>query len=446
MSKKTMYKDRIFDLIEKEKKRQEDTLMMIPSENYTYKEVMRAVGSALMHKYAEGYPQKRYYQGNEVVDEIEDLCQERALEAFGLDNHKWRANVQPHSGCEANLAVYNALLAPGDKIMAMYLPDGGHLSHGWHTEERKVTLVSKIFKVEFYKVDPKTRVFDYDEIEKQAEEFGPKLIISGGTAYPREIDYERMGRIAKKAGAYYLADVAHEAGLIAARVCRSPFESADVVTMTTHKTLRGPRGAMILAKTDLIEKVNLAVMPGLQGGPHVHSIAGIAIALEKSKTEKFRDDARQVVANAKKLAEVLMAGLAGAGLDVVSGGTDKHLILVDLRNKRIGGWHAAWAMEKAGIIINRNTVPNEDASPFYPSGIRLGTPALTVRGMKEMEMEKIGGWILKIIGQLGAREMAADKEARAASLKKFLEEIKNDEVLKGIRQEVRELCGRFPLG
>lgn len=433
--------DKVFELIEKEEERQRKTLMMIPSENYTYEAVRQAVGSVLMHKYAEGYPGRRYYQGNGVVDGIENICRERVLEVFSLDPEKYGANVQPHSGCEANLAVYNALLEPGDKIMAMYLPDGGHLSHGWSTPDRKVTLVSKIFEVEFYKVDSKTKLLDYDQIEKQAKEFRPKLIISGGTAYSREIDYKRMGEIAKGVGAYYLADVAHEAGLIAAGVCASPFEFADVVTMTTHKTLRGPRGAIIVSKKIWQSRIDMAVMPGLQGGPHLHSIAGIAIALEAAKQPKFREYAVQTVANAKKLAEVLMA----RGLEVVSGGTDKHLMLIDLRNKNVTGWHVAWALEEVGIIVNRNTVPNETASPFYPSGLRLGTPAMTVRGMKERETELIGGWIGEIVEAVGKREIPADSVERKQMLAKFLEEIKGMEKLKEVKEKVEELCIRFPI-
>jgi len=437
--------DIVFDLIKKEDQRQKETLMMIPSENYTYPEVMQAVGSCLMQKYAEGYPGRRYYQGNTVVDEIENLCRTRALEAFHLDPEKFQVNVQPHSGCEANLGVYNALLTPGDKIMAMYLPDGGHLSHGWQWKDQKTTFVSKVFKTEFYKVDQKTRIFDYDQIERQAIEFKPQLIISGGTAYPREIDYKRMGEIAKKVGAYYLADVAHEAGLIAAGVGVSPFEYADVVTMTTHKTLRGPRGAMIFSKKELGNKIDMAIMPGLQGGPHLHSIAGIAVALEKTKTDEFRRYADQTVKNAKYLAKYLM----DHGLDVVSEGTDKHLILVDLRRKDESGrlrettasqgWFAAWALEEAGIIMNRNTVPNETASPFYPSGLRMGTQALTVRGMKEAEMEEIGKWIIEIIEAVGPREIPEDADERKKYLSKFKEEIKANQVIKKVGERVGKI-------
>lgn len=429
----------ISNLIKQEEIRQKDTLMMIPSENYTYPEVRDAVGSVLMHKYAEGYSGKRYYQGNEFIDEIESLCQKDALEAFGLSKDEWGVNVQPHSGCEANLAVYNALISPGDKIMAMNLTDGGHLSHGWHTEEKDITLVSKIYNVEFYHVNPETDLLDYDEIEKQVEVFRPKIMISGGTAYPRQIDHKRISEIARKVGAYYMADVSHEAGLIAGKANESPFEYADIVTMTTHKTLRGPRGALIFGKKELMDNINSSLFPGLQGGPHEHTIAGIAIALEETKTDEFKNYTKQTVLNAKNLAENLSKG----GLDIVSKGTDKHLVLVDLRNKEVSGWFVAWALEFAGIIANRNTVPDETASPFYPSGLRLGTPAITVRGMKEREVEKIANWILEVIDIVGIREIPEDKEIRKEYLLDFLEEMKEYGRIKEIKKEVKELCDKF---
>lgn len=411
--------DKILTLIKKEEQRQRETLMMIPSENITYPEVRAAVGSVLMQKYAEGQPGKRYYQGNEVVDEVERLCEDRALVAFGLSPEKWMANVQPHSGCEANLAVYNALLTPGDKIMSMYLPDGGHLSHGWHLPAqagkptKKITLVSKIFSVEFYHVDPNTCLFDYNQIEAQALKFKPKMIISGGTAYPRTINHKKMAAIAKKVGAYYLADIAHEAGLVAGGAFPSPFPCADVVTMTTHKTLRGPRGAIIIAKKELGLLIDSAIMPGLQGGPHLHTIAGIAIALQRTQDKFFQKYAQQVITNAQTLASEFMK----AGLKVVSGGTDKHLVLIDLRNQQTDGATIAQALENVGIVTNKNTVPHDTGTPVAPSGVRLGTPALTVRGMKEREMKVIAQLIIAVIK--GDYQVAEIKKQVLALCKKF---------------------------
>lgn len=437
--------DKIFDLIKKEGKRQKDTLAMIPSENYTYPEVRAAVGSILMQKYAEGQPGRRYYQGNEYVDQVEALCEERALRAFGLSAVSWSANVQAHSGCPANLAVYNAVLNVGDRIMSMFLPDGGHLSHGWFTtaqdgQIKKVTLVSKIFNVQFYKVEPKTRIFDYDKIEAQALKFKPKMIITGGTAYPREIDYKRMSQIAKKVGAYYLADIAHEAGLIAGGAMKSPFPYADFVTMTTHKTLRGPRGAIIICRKEFEPQIDFSIIPGLQGGPHLHTIAGIAIALAKSQESKFKKYSKQVVVNARLLAKILM----DKGYDVVSGGTDKHLVLLDLRKSRTNGWIVAWALEKAGIVANRNTVPGESASPFYPSGLRLGTPAITTRGMKEKEIRKIAEWIDTVIKLVKDEIMPEDANARKLFLKSYMVKIDRDKTLAKISKEVKSLCSKFP--
>jgi glycine hydroxymethyltransferase len=442
--------DEIFRLIGKERQRQETTLQMIPSENWTSKAVREAVGSILMHKYSEGQAGKRYYQGNRVIDEIEMLCQERALKAFGLDSEEWGVNVQALSGSPANLAVYFALLEPGERIMSMYLPDGGHLSHGWQYGGKKVTLVSKIWKVSFYHVDPKTQVFDYDRILEQAEEVRPRLLISGGTAYPREIDHKRMGEIAHSVGAYYLADIAHEAGLVAGGVNKSPFPHADVVTMTTHKTLRGPRGALIFSRlhatsnkrqAELPELINKAVFPGIQGGPHNHTIAGIAAALEEAQGEPFKEYALQVVKNAQVLAKIFME----EDLKVVSGGTDKHLILLDLRPQTLSGWVAAWALEEAGIIVNRNTVPGETASPFYPSGLRLGTPFLTTQGMKEKEMLEVGRWIIEVINGCRQWSLPEDKEKRKRFVRKFLGEIQTDKKLKEINDKVKVLCQKFPL-
>jgi glycine hydroxymethyltransferase len=420
--------DKVFSLIAREKSRQKEQLQLIPSENYASAAVMKAVGSCLMNKYAEGYPHKRYYQGNVNLDAVEDLCRERILKAFGLNEKHWGVNVQPHSGCEANLGVYNGLLKPGDKILSMYLPDGGHLSHGW-----PVTLVAKIFQVEFYHVDKKTLVFDYEQIKRQAEKFKPKLIISGGTAYPRTINHRRLSQIAKAAGAYYLADIAHEAGLIAAGAHPSPFPFCDVATFTTHKTFRGPRGAVIIARKQLMDKINFAVFPGLQGGPHLHTIAGISVAAAELMTLSFKRYARQVVVNAQTLAKELIKG----GLTVVAGGTDKHLVLVDLRPQQLSGWTAAWALEAVNIIANRNTVPYDTASPYYPSGLRLGTPALTSRGMKAKEMVKISGWILAVIDRLKATNLPSKKSTVAYFV--------NDPWFKAKAKAVKAFACRYPV-
>lgn len=382
----------IFNLIKSEEKRQESDIEMIPSENFVSDAVREAVGSVLMNKYSEGQPFKRYYQGNQFVDQIESLVETRALEAFGLTEADWHVNVQPVTGSVANFAVYAALLQPGDKMLGMSLYDGGHLTHGWKLPEsgKPISFTARIYDTYFYNVDPKTKVFNYDEIAKIAREVKPKILISGGTAYPREIDYKRMREIADSVGAIYMADVAHEAGLIVGGANSSPFPYAHIVTMTTRKTLRGPIGAMIFASKkllgdDIAEKIDFAVFPSLQGGPQNHSIAGIGVALHEAMSPEFKEYTAQVVKNAKVLADELMQ----AGFDVVSGGTDKHLVLVDLRNKNITGKDAALALEAVGIIANKNTVPGETGKPWNPSGLRLGTPALTTRGYKEDDIRKV---------------------------------------------------------
>ncbi len=386
--------DEMFELISREEERQRSQLLMIPSENITSEQVKKAVGSVLMNKYAEGQPGKRYYQGMKHVDDIESLVERRALQAFGLDDQKWMVNVQPAGGSIANLAVYNALLNPGDTIMAMSLYDGGHLSHGWQLPDgKKISFTSKIFNPVFYGVDQETGLFDYEKVMEIAKENKPKLIISGGTAYPRQIDHKKLREIADEVGAYYMADIAHEAGLIIAGVNNSPFEFADVVTMTTRKTLRGPVGAMIFAKIEYGEAIDKSVFPGLQGGPQIHTIAGIGVALFEAMQPAFKQYALDVIENAKELARLLKEG----GYDVVTGGTDKHLILVDLRNKNLGGTEIANALESANIIINKNTVPGETGKPWRPSGIRMGTPAITTRGVKKEDMIKIYSWIDKVI-------------------------------------------------
>lgn len=445
---------RLNTILQKEVARQSDTIDLIPSENYTSSSVREAVGSIFMHKYSEGYPGARYYEGNENIDELENLCIEMVKKVFKLPSD-WGANVQPLSGSNANLAVYNALLNPGDTILSMYLPDGGHLSHGWsytnsanRTEQEieelknesiykggqtKISIVSKIYNVVQYKVSKETLLFDYDSIERIALEVKPKLIITGGTAYPRNIDYKRFRQIADKVGAYYMADIAHEAGLIASGVLDSPIGIADVVTFTTHKTLRGPKGAVIVARGDLMPLINKSVMPGLQGGAHNGTIAGITQALFEADSEEFIDYSKKILLNAK----ILEQELKRYGFNLVSGGTDKHLLLIDLRNKNIGGKYLARALSYAGIVTNMNTIPFEAGSPLNPSGLRIGTPTVTTRGMGESEMRKIAEFINKITN-------LAIKYANL-SFNDFCQEISKDPELLTIAEEVKTLARKYPL-
>lgn len=403
----------IYNSILAEQQRLREQLQMIPSENLVSKAVQEAVGSVVMNKYSEGQVGKRFYQGNVHIDEIEAVTKERALKLYELDHEVWGVCVQAVTGSVANLAVYNALLEPGAKMLAMMLYDGGHLSHGWKLPDsgKPISFTSKVYDSHFYQVDPMTGYFDYEQVRARAKDVMPAIVISGGTAYPRDIDYKALGEIAKEVGAIYMADIAHEAGLVAAGVLNSPFEYADVVTMTTRKTLRGPVGAMIFSKVENMPEIERAVMPGLQGGPMNHSIAGIGVALLEAMEPEFKEYSAQIVRNAQALAEELI----NCGYDVVSGGTDKHLVLLDLRkegsmNPKLGtpakadlepapagGHEAALALEKTNIIMNKNTVPGETSTPWRPSGLRMGTPALTSRGMKEEDMVKIAGWIDEVL-------------------------------------------------
>ncbi len=434
-------------IIKNEENKQQFKLSMIPSENFFSKSVRQAVGSVFMHKYAEGNIGKRYYEGNQFVDELEGLAINRAKKVFNLPAD-WSVNVQALAGSNANLAVYLTLLNVGDTIMGMYLPDGGHLSHGWSYEpkvvqdpeslvylggSRKVNITSRIFKTVQYKTNPNTQQFNYDEIERIATEHKPKLIITGGTAYPREIDYARMKQIAEKVGAYYLADIAHEAGLIAAGVNKSPVGVADLVTMTTHKTLRAGRGALILANEETIKKINRSVLPGLQGGPFNHSIAGICVGLGEALQPEFKEYASQTVKNA----QFLCSELQKFGFKIVSDGTDKHLILIDLTNKPLLGKKFARALDYAGIIANMNTMPQEKKSPANPSALRLGTPWVTTRGMKESEMTLISGWINSV--------METCSVWKDLPFIDFEEKVKSSSEIAAIANQVQELCMKFPL-
>lgn len=430
----------ISKLIDGEARRQEDGLELIPSENYTSLEVMEAMGSILTNKYSEGYPRKRYYGGNEYIDSIEELAIARAKELFGVPY----ANVQPYSGSPANLAVYMATCEPGDTIMGLNLPDGGHLTHGW-----KVSATAIFYKSVPYHVRADGRV-DLDEVKRLAEEHRPKLIWAGATAYPFLYEYEKFAEIADSVGAYFAADVAHVAGLIAAGVHPSPVPYAHVVTSTTHKTLRGPRGGIILITQkgvdkdpELSQKIDKAVFPGLQGGPHDHQTAAIAIALKQATTSEFKEYGEQVVKNAEKLAK----SLKEQGIQLVGGGTENHLILMDLVEKLGpgGGVFAQEALELAGMTTNKNTIPGEPASPFFPSGIRLGTPAVTTRGMKEAEMEVIAKWIGEVLEEIKGYRLPEEKTERAGYIKKFNEDMAQNQKLANIKAEVKELCSKFPL-
>ncbi len=412
-----------------EKKRQQEVLNLIPSENYVSKAVLNASGSILMNKYSEGYPKKRYYQGQANVDEIELLAIDRAKRLFGAEH----VNVQPYSGSPANMAVYHALLKPGDKIMGLRLDMGGHLTHG-----HSVNFSARYFNSVQYSVDQKTELLDYVHIRKMAHQEKPQLLVSGATAYSRIIDFKAFHEIAEEIGAYSMADISHIAGLVAGKAHPSPFPFTDVVMTTTHKTLRGPRGAIILSKKedrlvnvagldlkqawkekDLAGKIDRAVFPGLQGGPHENVIAAKAIAFQEALEPEFFDYAQQIVKNARQLANTLMEN----SIKLVTNGTDNHLILIDLRSMGIGlGKAAALALEEAGICTNCNTVPYDPSTPFKPSGVRIGTPIMTTRGMRESEMKQVGEWMAKVIQNMD-----------------------NTLLKERIKEEVKELCRQFPV-
>ena len=399
---------KLYQLIKKEIKRQKESLDLIPSEALVPLSVLEALATPLTNKYSEGYPGARYYPGNKIIDEIEILAQTRAKKAFNLDD-KWQVNVQPYSGSPANIAVYLALLNPGDVLLGPALPSGGHLTHG-----SPVNFSGKFYQTIFYEVDPKTERFNYQKIEELAKIFRPKIIVSGTTAYPRKIDFEKIGKIARSVGAYHLADISHIAGLIIAKKHPSPFKFADVITTTTHKTLNGPRAAVIFSRKEISQKIDKAVFPGLQGGPHQNTIAAIALTFKIASSKKFKKIQEQIVKNAQVLAKELKK----YKFHLVSGGTDNHLILIDLKNKNISGKEAEKILEQAGILANRNSVPG-DKKPFSPSGIRLGTPSVTFRGLKEKEMIKIARFIYELI----------DKKEKPQK----------------IRKEVLLLCKKFPL-
>jgi glycine hydroxymethyltransferase len=401
----------IWKVLENEFQRQEDHVELIASENYVSPRVLQAQGSVLTNKYAEGYPHKRYYGGCEFVDIAEELAIERVKKLFGAAY----ANVQPHSGSQANMAAYAAMLQPGDTVLGMSLADGGHLTHG-----SPVNFSGKFYHFVTYGVDRVTGLIDYDQIEKLAQEHKPKLIVAGFSAYSRIVEWQKLRTIADSVGAYLMADVAHVAGLIATGLYPSPINIADVTTTTTHKTLRGPRGGLIMAKAnpDLEKKLNSAVFPGGQGGPLMHVIAAKAVAFEEALQSDFKTYQQQVLKNSRAMAAVIMK----RGFKIVSGGTDNHLFLIDLIDKCITGKDADATLDRAYIAVNKNSVPNDPQSPFITSGLRLGTPAVTTRGFKETECEALANWICDI-----------------------LDDIHNEQVIAGVQEKVVDLCHKFPV-
>lgn len=412
--------------------------MLIPSENYASRAVREAVGSILCNKYSEGYPKRRYYEGNDIIDEIELLAQKRACEVFGVPY----ANVQPYSGSPANSEILFALCSPGDSIMGLSLSSGGHLTHG----HPQVTFSGRYFKSVQFGLNSEERI-DYDDMRLKAESSRPKVIILGTTAYPFIINWKTAREIADSVGAYLVADISHIAGLVVAGTHPSPTPFAHVIMTTMHKTLRGPRGAMILVtqegvakNPDLPKKIDAAVFPGLQGGPHNHVTAGIALALGEALQPQFRLYGGQVVANAQTLASALKK----EGIRLVGGGTENHLMIMDFSAGVGKGTLVASAMAVSGLIANKNTVPG-DSTPFYPSGVRLGTPAITTRGMKEKEMERIASWIGKVVHHIKNEKLPNEKEARAVFVRDFKKKIASDPVLMAIALEVKELCTQFPV-
>ncbi|KAL7681428.1 putative serine hydroxymethyltransferase, pyridoxal phosphate-dependent transferase, major [Plasmopara halstedii] len=448
----------LFDIIEREKQRQRDCISLIASENCTSVAVLNALGSVMSNKYSEGYPGQRYYGGNQIIDQAEELCRARALDAFRLDPEQWGVNVQSLSGSPANFQVYTALLSPHDRIMALDLPHGGHLSHGYQLGRKKISATSIFFESMPYRLDESTGLINYDELEKTAALFRPKLIVAGISAYSRHIDYARMREICDQQDAVLLADMAHISGLVAADVVPSPFEHADVVTTTTHKSLRGPRGAMIFYRKgvhhvdkksgknvmyDLQQKIDFAVFPGLQGGPHNHTIAALSTALLQAQSPEFKAYQSQVLANSRAMVSELMK----RGYDVVSNGTDNHLALVDVKKSRgVDGARVEFVLESANMVVNKNTVPG-DKSAFVPGGIRLGAPALTTRGCTEEDFQQIAAFLddgVTLTAELNERA----RNQGAKKVNDFKEFVANDaeskEKLNALKNKVTMFVRQFP--
>lgn len=431
----------IAKLIHLEAKRQKEGLEMIPSENYVSDAVLEAMGSILTNKYSEGYPKKRYYGGNQVIDEVEIIAQDRAKKLFGVEH----VNVQPYSGSPANLAATMAVCQPGDVVLGLDLTHGGHLTHGW-----KVSATGLFFKSFMYHVNEKTGEIDYEELKKLAKLHKPKLIWVGATAYVYEFPFKKLSEIADANGSFLVADIAHIAGLVLAGAHPTPVPYAHIVTTTTHKTLRGPRGAMIMVTKkglkkdpELADKVDKAVFPGLQGGPHDHTTAGTAVALKEASQPSFKKYGHLVVKNAIKLG----VELTKHGFKLVGGGTENHMLLIDLTPYfgPGGGYFAQYALDEAGITLNKNTIPGEPSSPFYPSGVRLGTPALTTRGMKEKDMVKIAKWIKEALESVKEYKLPSKKEERKEYMEKFKKHVHANKELKRIHAEIKQFTKKFPI-
>lgn len=442
-------------IIKAEIDRQKHSIVLIASENFTSTAVFDALGTPMCNKYSEGYPGARYYGGNEQIDKMEILCQNRALHTFNLTPEKWGVNVQTLSGSPANLQVYQAIMKPHERLMGLDLPHGGHLSHGYQTDSRKISAVSTYFETMPYRVDLETGLIDYDMLEKTAVLFRPKVLVAGTSAYCRLIDYKRMREIADKVGAYLVVDMAHISGLIAAGVIPSPFEYADIVTTTTHKSLRGPRGAMIFFRRgvrsvnpktgqevlyDLENPINFSVFPGHQGGPHNHTIAALATALKQASTPEFKQYQEQVLKNAK----VLEQEFNSKGYQLVSHGTDSHMVLVSLKDKNIDGARVETICEKINIALNKNSIPG-DKSALVPGGVRIGAPAMTTRGMGEEDFKKIVYFIDTAVNY--AKEIQANLPKDANKLKDFKAKVLQgeDEKLQQLKQEISQWAGEFPL-
>jgi len=441
----------LFDIIEQEKRRQQRSIVLIPSENFTSRAVLDALGSVMSNKYSEGYPAARYYGGNEFIDMAEDLCRDRALHAFRADPAKWGVNVQSLSGSPANFSVFSAVLKPHDRLMGLDLPHGGHLSHGFQTDTKKISMVSVYFETMPYRLNEATGIIDYDKLEEHATLFRPKLIIAGTSAYSRHIDYARMREICDKVGAYLLADMAHISGLVAAGVVPSPFEHADIITTTTHKSLRGPRGAMIFYRKgtrghdkkgkeimyNLEGPINQSVFPGHQGGPHNHTISALATALHQASQPEFVEYQKQVLSNSQAFGKAML----DRGYTLVSGGTENHLLLVDLKPSGIDGARVESVLEMANVALNKNTVPG-DKSAFIPGGIRVGTPALTSRGFEEAHFEEVAEFI--------HRGVTIAKDINASGIGKKLADFKSAlkaqewPAITELRSDVESFSMQFP--